>query len=104
LSFTPEPVQLPSRTIHSLKCWPPYFDAIGDGRKTFEVRKLDRDFRVGDMLHLHEVTPPRMKPTSRHLLCFITCKMDGPQFGIRKGWTVLGLRLPANHIWPIKTP
>jgi hypothetical protein len=101
MSFTPEPIQLPSRSVHELKCWSIYFGAIGDGRKTFEVRKADRDFRVGDMLHLHEHDPDRKKQSGRHLFCFISYRMDGPTFGIRKGWCVLGLRLPPNHIWPI---
>ena len=35
-------------TTHDLKTWPEFFDAILDGRKTFEVRDTrDRDFAVG---------------------------------------------------------
>lgn len=37
---------------HELKTWLPYFDAIVDGTKLFEVRKNDRDFQVGDCLRL----------------------------------------------------
>jgi hypothetical protein len=45
-------------TMHDLKVWTEFFDAILDGRKTFEVRNArDRCFAVGDVLRLREWTP-----------------------------------------------
>lgn len=40
--------------IHALKILPEYFEAVRNGRKTFELRNNDRDFRVGDYLALNE--------------------------------------------------
>lgn len=40
--------------IHELKTDPEFFDAILDGRKTFEVRLNDRGYQVGDVLILKE--------------------------------------------------
>jgi hypothetical protein len=37
------------------------FNAACDGRKTAELRKNDRDFKVGDVLRLHTL-PPGMDP------------------------------------------
>lgn len=40
---------------HSLKCDSEYFEAVAGGSKTFEVRKNDRQFKVGHYLVLREL-------------------------------------------------
>nr|DAR81359.1 MAG TPA: activating signal cointegrator [Caudoviricetes sp.] len=40
--------------IHALKIFPEYFEEVRNGRKKFELRYNDRDFRVGDYLALNE--------------------------------------------------
>lgn len=42
---------------HDLKILPHFFQAVLDERKTFEVRKDDRPFAVGDFVNLHEYDP-----------------------------------------------
>lgn len=44
-------------TIHKLKTRPVFFAAIADGSKTFEIRKNDRGFKVGDALVLQCYDP-----------------------------------------------
>lgn len=39
---------------HKLKIQPEYYDALLLGIKTFDIRKNDRDFKVGDILKLSE--------------------------------------------------
>ena len=39
---------------HDLKILPQYFEAVIKGRKKFELRKNDRDFKVGDIFVLRE--------------------------------------------------
>jgi len=46
-----------SKKVHTLKCLPSYFQAIWDGRKTFEVRRDDRGFEAGHTLCLREYMP-----------------------------------------------
>ena len=46
-----------SRQNHYLKIEPKYAQLRREGKKHFEIRKNDRDFRVGDMLHLQEYAP-----------------------------------------------
>ena len=44
---------------HDLKIWPEYFQAVQDGRKTFEIRANDRNYLVGHILRLREWCPRR---------------------------------------------
>jgi len=39
---------------HELKLIQPYFNEVRNGTKTFEIRKNDRDFQVGDIVILKE--------------------------------------------------
>jgi hypothetical protein len=46
-------------TTHELKCLRAPFQAVIDGTKRHEVRRADRDFKVGDLVELREwVTAP----------------------------------------------
>lgn len=40
--------------IHAVKITPEYFEACTSGKKTFEVRRNDRPYMVGDFLALNE--------------------------------------------------
>lgn len=40
-----------------LKIQPQYFEEVRNGNKSFEIRKNDRDFKVGDTLYLQEYNP-----------------------------------------------
>lgn len=55
-----DPRMMPNGTklrIITLKCWPTSFLATWDGQKTWELRKNDRNFQVGDLLMLSEFRP-----------------------------------------------
>lgn len=43
--------------IHNLKTWREYFEQVDNRVKTFEIRKNDRDYKVGDILILEEYDP-----------------------------------------------
>ena len=52
---------------HRLKTWPKQYQDVLAGVKTFEVRKNDRDFQVGDFLLLKEYDPETKKYTGPSL-------------------------------------
>lgn len=76
---------------HELKCWPKYFDAVYDGRKTFEFRDNDRDFNVGDTLVLHRWDPNKREYTGSALERGVSFLLEGPDFGLPAGKVVLAL-------------
>lgn len=66
---------------HHLKIWPEYFEPIRCGLKTFEKRAWDRDFKVNDVLALHEWVKDSEEfghYTGRELTARITYILDGP--------------------------
>ncbi len=80
---------------HDLKTWLHYFDEVVEGRKPFEVRKNDRDYRVGDWLRLLPYDTAKQSIVRRHGRRFydveITCVLEGGAFGIEPGYVVLGI-------------
>ncbi|MCB2222282.1 MAG: DUF3850 domain-containing protein [Bacteroidetes bacterium] len=78
--------------VHTLKTWSEYFTDILNGTKTFEVRKNDRDFKIGDILQLEEWNQETGSFTSRHCSREVVYVLDGGQFGVEKGYVVMGLK------------
>jgi len=78
---------------HELKCWPPYFDDVASGRKPFELRQNDRDFKVGDTLILREWLPESQQYTERSTVVRVTYLLEGGSFGLASNMTILGVRL-----------
>lgn len=76
---------------HDLKTWPEYFDAVSEGRKRFEVRRNDRDFRVGDVLVLRRWCPASQAYNGDKIEVGVTYVLAGGQFGIEPDHVVLGL-------------
>jgi hypothetical protein len=75
---------------HTLKTLPDYFRAVESGEKTFEIRKNDRDFKVGDILVLEEWTGADF--TGRKISREVTYLLPGDQFGIADGYCIMGIR------------
>lgn len=76
-------------TVHKLKTWPVYFYAVTAGTKTFEIRKNDRDFRVGDVLILQCYDPKAQTYNGQEVVRCVSCITDFEQ---KPGNVVLGLR------------
>jgi hypothetical protein len=78
---------------HDIKSWPEHFAASAAGLKPFEVRKNDRDYRVGDRITLHEWIPlgaGEGRYTGRTLeldVIFITRNA----IGLQEGYVSMGL-------------
>ena len=80
-------------TIHKLKTWTPIWEHVNEGRKTFEVRKNDRGYCIGDILQLDEWDPITESYTGRKCFRQVNYILSGGTFGVSVGYCVMGLVL-----------
>jgi len=78
-----------SHKIHDLKILPKYFNAVLKGLKTFELRKDDRDYEVGDYLRLREWD-------EEYTGNFTTVRVLGilqncPEYGLMDGYCIMSI-------------
>lgn len=84
--------------IHYLKILPEYFERVLDKSKTFEIRKNDRDYKVGDTLILQEYVPNSTDKThangytGREIEKMITYILNGGSYGLEEGYVVLSIK------------
>ena len=76
-----------SRQHHDLKCETEYYQAIERGKKKFELRNNDRNFKVGDMVTLYETVQGNY--TGRSLPPFeIQYVLIGGKYGLSGGYCI----------------
>lgn len=75
---------------HTVKAWPQFFGPVQDGTKPFEIRKNDRDYRVGDTLLIQEWCPKKRDFTGHECQAIISYLTPWEQI---RGNVVLGIRL-----------
>lgn len=83
--------------IHQLKIEKQYFEQIVLGKKTFEVRRNDRDFHEGDYLGLNEITDHpcndkgERKETGNFILVKVLNVFDNPAY-VKEGLVIMSIR------------
>lgn len=91
---------------HDLKIRREYFDRLASGAKTFEIRKTDRDFQVGDEISFNLVDDKGEYVDAgdcvQHwTISYILHHHNFPD-GIVQGYCVLGLRRGDDVIEQVK--
>lgn len=79
---------------HELKILPEFFDAVCNKIKNFEIRKADRDFKVGDTLILREWNGEKF--TGKVLCAAVTYIFEGNSragFGVMDGYCVMAIKV-----------
>ncbi len=84
--------------IHVLKTWPEVFRDVWDAKKTFEFRKDDRGFRVGDTLTLREWNPEIEAYTGYSLDVYVSYLLRGGQFGLPEGYVIMQISVASKNL------
>ncbi len=63
---------------HVLKTVSPFYEEVEAVRKVHELRKADRDYQVGDLLHLRHYIPERDAYSGRSVTRAVTYILRGP--------------------------
>ena len=89
-----EELFMPSAKIHSLKIRDCYMADIASGSKNFELRKDDRGFEVGDLIHFTKVDGREFGrsecPFQYYSITYIL--RDAEEYGLEKGYCILGIK------------
>ncbi|MGI1820044.1 DUF3850 domain-containing protein [Lactobacillus johnsonii] len=83
-------------TIHELKILPEYYKAQVEGKKNFEIRKNDCNYKIGDKLVLKEYDPETNSFTGQSFVTEITFITDYQQ---KDGYVVLGTKDLALDVY-----
>ncbi len=75
---------------HDLKIRPQYFTDILVGKKEFEIRYNDRNYKVGDELELREYDG--VKYTGKHIRVLVTYIYDDT-IGLKTNYIIMGIKL-----------
>ena len=82
--------------IHDLKVFTHYFNPIIETKKTFEYRKNDREFKVGDTLLLKEISFENGEYTGRSCMAEVTYILLGGVFHIPSDHCIMSFKLIEN--------
>lgn len=76
--------------VHELKLVAIYFSDVATGLKSFELRRNDRGFKVGDALRLNEYSAG--KATGRYIKADIVYMLENYS-GLQEGYCILGINV-----------
>ncbi len=78
---------------HELKLNRKFFSAVASGKKTFEIRKDDRGYKVGDILILKEWDDIMNNFSGRSVKRQVTYIYNGcGQYGLARSYVVMALK------------
>lgn len=76
---------------HSIKIQKQYFNKVLSKEKTFELRKNDRNYKIGDTLILKEIDDHDLN-TGHSVTVEITYILNGPCYGLEAGFCIMSVK------------
>jgi hypothetical protein len=87
--------------MHEVKINPVFFKLVANGTKPFELRKNDRDYKVGDRILLREYCSEKKEYTDQFCIKGISYVLNGGSFGLDSSYVALGLKeCLGNEVYP----
>ncbi len=90
-------------SVHDLKCDPEYFAEVAAGRKTFELRRDDRDYHQGDTIFLREFDRTTQAYTGRQSMWMVGYVLRGSEH-LAPGYCAFSLARLNAEVPTIKAP
>lgn len=81
-----------------LKIYPEYFQAILDNKKTFEIRKNDRDYKTNDILNLKEYDVGNEEYTGREQKVKVTYILDDSSTYLQPNYICMGIEKIESNL------
>lgn len=78
--------------LHELKIKEEYWNEILRGDKTFELRKDDRDYQVGDLIHFVKTDGYEFFCHSKDVYRIVYILKNVEQYGLDKDYCILGIK------------
>lgn len=90
-----------SRKEHKIKIKKRYYDAVLKGEKTFEIRKNDRDYNVGDIINFIPIADDCDMILPHNQTSYkVTYVFHGGEYGLEEGYCVFGIApIEVNPQW-----
>jgi hypothetical protein len=79
--------------VHELKTVKPHFSAVWSKIKRMEIRNNDRNFQLGDVLHMREYDLDKKEYSGRYMLVDVIHILPGGQFGIHPDHCVMSIKI-----------
>ena len=83
------------RMTHVVKCWPLFFQAVWDSKKTFEIRENDRGYGIGDTLVMNEYDPDTCTYSGRQIVATVTYVLTNEPW-VPLGYIAMSIRVVAE--------
>jgi len=93
--------------VHELKVLPEYFNLSYNRIKRYEIRSLDRGFKIDDYIYLKEFDAIKQSYTGRNLICKITHILKNiPQYGLNEEYGIISIKfsneMSVDELEPVK--